>query len=91
MESHAGVEAGLFSMQEILKLSERVWPHARRIIEDKFLSSTLIPVWRSLDPGKPVRLMEFTFGEIANADEETIREFYEREPDWFDLLSIASE
>lgn len=85
MESHAGAEAGVFSMEEIRKLDRQAWPHIHRIVGDKHLPPILIPVWRGLDPEKPARLMEFTFGEIANGAEETIRQCYELELDWIDL------
>ena len=85
MESHAGAEAGLFSMEEIRRLNNLVWPHITRIDGDQYLPQTLIPVWLGLDSRRPVRLMEFTFGEITIGAEETLMECYERELDWFDL------
>jgi len=88
MESQVGVEAGLFSMADIRRLDGRTWPGVRRIVGEKHVPPTLMPVWRGLNPAKPARIMEFTFGEISNAENKFIRQCYERDLDAIDLQSI---
>ena len=54
MDSHAGAQAGAFSMEEIRRLDKRTWPGVRQVMRDPLLPLELLPIWRGVNPEKPI-------------------------------------